>query len=50
MVLIKMENVFCGQRLDNKAETWQLPQGGFDKEELPIEAGYLKIKEEDHYN
>ena len=20
--------VFCGQRLDNKAEAWQLPQGG----------------------
>ena len=38
--------VFCGQRLDNKAEAWQLPQGGIDKGELPIEAGYRELKEE----
>ena len=37
MVFNKDGNVFCGQRLDNKAEAWQLPQGGIDKGEIPIE-------------
>ena len=46
MVFNKDGNVFCGQRLDNKAEAWQLPQGGIDKGELPIEAGYRELKEE----
>ena len=27
MVFNRDGNVFCGQRLDNKAEAWQLPQG-----------------------
>ena len=38
--------VLCGQRLDNKSEVWQLPQGGIEKNELPIEAGYRELKEE----
>ena len=46
MVFNKDGNVFCGQRLDNKAEAWQLPQGGIDKGELPIEAGYRELNEE----
>ena len=46
MVFNKNGNIFCGQRLDNKAEAWQLPQGGIDKDELPIEAGYRELKEE----
>ena len=46
MVFNKNGNVFCGQRLDNKAEAWQLPQGGIDEGELPIEAGYRELKEE----
>ena len=46
MVFNKHGNVFCGQRLDNKAEAWQLPQGGINKGELPIEAGYRELKEE----
>ena len=46
MVFNKDGNVFCGQRLDNKAEAWQLPQGGIDEGELPIEAGYRELKEE----
>ena len=46
MVFNKDGNVFCGQRLDNKAEAWQLPQGGIDEGELPIEAGFRELKEE----
>ena len=46
MVFNKEGKVFCGQRLDNKAEAWQLPQGGIDKGETPIEAGFRELKEE----
>ena len=46
MVFNKNGNIFCGQRLDNKAEAWQLPQGGIDEGELPIEAGFRELKEE----
>ena len=46
MVFNKDGKVFCGQRLDNKAEAWQLPQGGIDTGELPLEAGYRELKEE----
>ena len=50
MVFNKDGNVFCGQRIDNKSEAWQLPQGGIDKGELPIEAGYRELKEETSMN
>ena len=46
MVFNKDGNIFCGQRLDNKSEAWQLPQGGIDEGELAIEAGYRELKEE----
>ena len=46
MVFNRDGNVFCGQRLDNKAEAWQLPQGGIDVGELPIQAGFRELKEE----
>jgi len=46
MVFNKLGQVFCGQRLDNKAEAWQLPQGGIDDGELAIEAGFRELKEE----
>ena len=46
MVFNKNGEVFCGQRIDNKAEAWQLPQGGIDEGETPIEAGFRELKEE----
>jgi len=46
MVFNKIGQVFCGQRLGNKAEAWQLPQGGIDEGETPIEAGFRELKEE----
>ena len=46
MVFNKDGNIFCGQRLDNKAEAWQLPQGGINEDELTLDAGYRELKEE----
>ena len=46
MVFNKSGKVFCGQRIDNKAEAWQLPQGGIDEGETPLEAGFRELKEE----
>ena len=47
IILINHLNlVFVGQRLDNKVEAWQMPQGGIDDGETPIEAGYREMLEE----
>ena len=46
MVFNKNSEVFCGKRIDNKSEAWQLPQGGIDDGETPIEAGLRELKEE----
>ena len=47
IILINQLNlVFVGQRLDNKVEAWQMPQGGIDDGETPIEAGYREMLEE----
>lgn len=36
---------FCAQRLDYP-EAWQMPQGGIEKNEKPLEAAYRETKEE----
>ncbi|MES2988599.1 MAG: RNA pyrophosphohydrolase [Pseudomonadota bacterium] len=38
--------VFVGQRLDNVMEAWQMPQGGIDPGEDPLEAAYRELWEE----
>ncbi|MDO5622843.1 MAG: RNA pyrophosphohydrolase [Paracoccus sp. (in: a-proteobacteria)] len=38
--------VFAGQRLDNAADAWQMPQGGIDKGEAPREAAVRELGEE----
>jgi putative (di)nucleoside polyphosphate hydrolase len=39
--------VFVGQRLDNPdSDAWQMPQGGIDKGEDPLEAAYRELFEE----
>jgi len=38
--------VFVGQRLDNKLEAWQMPQGGIDPGEDPLDAAYRELWEE----
>jgi putative (di)nucleoside polyphosphate hydrolase len=38
--------VFVGQRLDNKLEAWQMPQGGLDPGEPAEDAAYRELEEE----
>lgn len=38
--------VFAGQRIDNPAPAWQMPQGGIDEGETPREAAYRELREE----
>ncbi len=38
--------IFIGQRLDNSLDAWQMPQGGIDDGETPIEAGFREMLEE----
>jgi putative (di)nucleoside polyphosphate hydrolase len=38
--------VFVGNRLDQTVESWQMPQGGIDKDETPKEAVLRELKEE----
>lgn len=38
--------VFVGQRLDNSADAWQMPQGGIDPGEEPEQAAYRELGEE----
>jgi len=38
--------VFAGQRSDMDTPAWQMPQGGMDKGETPVEAGLRELREE----
>ena len=38
--------VFVGRRIDQTVEGWQMPQGGIDGNETPVEAGLRELKEE----
>ncbi len=46
MLRNKSGDVFVGQRLDNKADAWQMPQGGIDEGEEPEVAAFRELKEE----
>ena len=46
MVFNDFGYVFSGQRMDNPNNAWQLPQGGIDEGENPIQAGYRELEEE----
>jgi putative (di)nucleoside polyphosphate hydrolase len=38
--------VFAGQRADMDTPAWQMPQGGVDDGETPVEAGLRELREE----
>jgi putative (di)nucleoside polyphosphate hydrolase len=38
--------IFAGQRIDNRAEAWQMPQGGIDEGETPEQACFREMAEE----
>lgn len=38
--------VFAGQRADMQTPAWQMPQGGIDAGETPLEAAYRELREE----
>ena len=46
MILNPAGRVFAGQRLDNPEPAWQMPQGGIDEGETPLEAAYRELVEE----
>ena len=46
MLLNPQGQVFVGQRLDSEMEAWQMPQGGIDPGEDPLDAAYRELWEE----
>ena len=47
LMLVNAEGlVFGGQRIDNPGVAWQMPQGGIDEGEEPVEAAFRELKEE----
>ena len=38
--------VFAGQRADMNSPAWQMPQGGIDAGETPLDAAYRELREE----
>ena len=46
MLLNSKKEVFVGQRIDNKADAWQMPQGGVDEGEDIERAAFRELKEE----
>lgn len=46
MLINQTGQVFVGQRLDNQAEAWQMPQGGIDAGETELAAAMRELGEE----
>ncbi len=46
MLLNRDGRVFVGQRLDSTLEAWQMPQGGIDDGEAPLDAAIRELREE----
>jgi len=46
MLLNAERKVWVGQRLDNSLEAWQMPQGGLDDGEEPLQGALRELEEE----
>ena len=46
MLINPERRVWVGQRLDSTLEAWQMPQGGLDSGETPLEGAYRELEEE----
>ena len=46
MLINDRRQVWVGQRLDNALDAWQMPQGGLDPGEEPLEGAYRELEEE----
>ena len=46
MLINQQGDIFGGQRLDNRAEAWQMPQGGIDEGEDVETACFREMREE----
>jgi len=46
MLINDARRVWVGQRLDNSLEAWQMPQGGLDEGEAPLEGALRELEEE----
>ncbi len=46
MLLNPAHQVWVGQRLDSTLEAWQMPQGGLDEGETPLEGALRELEEE----
>ena len=46
MLINPARQVWVGQRLDSTLEAWQMPQGGLDPGEAPLEGALRELEEE----
>lgn len=46
VVMNRAGEVFAGQRIDNPGDAWQMPQGGVDEGETPVQAALRELGEE----
>ena len=46
VLLNKNNQIFVARRIDNPKDFWQMPQGGIDNGETPLQAAYRELKEE----
>ncbi len=46
MLLNRENQVFVGRRADIESDAWQMPQGGIDADEEPLDAAFRELREE----